>query len=108
MRRFASLRRQADFARVRRQGRRLSTKSLVIFRSDSLSGDVTSLVGITVNKSIGKAVIRNKLRRRLAAIVNETLASEGTIRLLVVARPDAAALPFSDLRAEVTSALRRA
>ena len=35
MRRFASLRRQADFARMRRQGRRIATKSLVIYRSDA-------------------------------------------------------------------------
>jgi ribonuclease P protein component len=108
MRRFASLRRQADFARVRRHGRRLSTKSLVIFRSDPLPDDVASLVGITVNKSIGTAVVRNKLRRRLAAIVNEALTPERTVRLLVVASPEAAQTTFAALRAEVTSALQRA
>jgi ribonuclease P protein component len=108
MRRFASLSRQADFARLRRQGRRFSTKSLVIYRSDPLPDDASSLVGITVSKSIGKAVIRNKLRRRLAAIVNEALAPESPMRLLLVARPSAALVPFADLRAEVTSALRRA
>jgi ribonuclease P protein component len=108
MRRFASLSRQADFARLRRQGRRLSTKSLVLYRSDPLPDDVSSRVGITVNKSVGKAVIRNKLRRRLAAIVNDALAPGGAMRLLVVARPSAALIPFAELRAEVTSALRRA
>ena len=73
MRRFASLNRQADFARLRRQGRRVTTKSLVIYRSEPFASDISSLVGITVSKSIGKAVIRNKLRRRLAAIVHEAL-----------------------------------
>ena len=107
MRSFASLSRQADFARLRRRGKRVSTKSLVIYRSDPLAGDPASLVGITVSKSIGKAVIRNKLRRRLAAIVDEALAQGTFMRLLVVARPGAAELPFGDLRAEVTSALER-
>jgi ribonuclease P protein component len=108
MRRFGSLHRQADFARLRRQGRRLTTKSLIMYRSDPLPSDPSSLVGITVSKSIGKAVIRNKLRRRLAAIVHEALAQHRAMRLLVVARPLAAQAPFIDLRAEVTSALERA
>ena len=108
MRRFASLRRQADFARMRRQGRRVATKSLVIYRSDPAPGDPSSLVGITVSKSIGKAVTRNKLRRRLAAIVHQALEHRRAMRLLVVARSDAAQTAFHDLRTEVTSGLARA
>jgi ribonuclease P protein component len=100
-----SLRRQADFARLRRTGRRVSTKSLTIYRSDSLAGECCSLVGITVSKSIGKAVVRNKLRRRLSAIVREALASQQAMRLLVVPRPAAAQASFADLKSEVTSAL---
>src|SRR5579871_1888376 len=105
MRRFASLRRQADFARLRRHGRRISTKSPVIYRSDSLPGDIRALAGISVSKTVGKAVLRNKLRRRLAAILHDALAERDTMRLLFVARPLAAGASFRDLRAEVTSAL---
>ena len=105
MRRFATLNRQADFARLRRLGRRTSTKSLVIYRSDVLAGETSSRVGITVSKAVGKAVIRNKLRRRLAAIIHEALACERASRLLVVARPVAAGLAYPELRAELTSAL---
>jgi ribonuclease P protein component len=107
MRRFASLNRQADFARLRRQGRRVSSKSLILYRADAVDGDPSSLVGITVSKSIGKAVARNKLRRRLAAIMHEALANRDAMRLLVVARPLAAQAEFGNLRAEVTSALER-
>ena len=107
MRRFASLRRQADFTRLRRQGRRISTKSIIIYTSDPLPGDSSSLVGITVSKSIGKAVLRNKLRRRIAAIVHEALALYSAKRLLVVARSQAAQTPFHELHSEVTSALGR-
>jgi ribonuclease P protein component len=107
MRCFASLRRQADFARLRRQGRRVATKSLTIYRSVPLSGDESSLVGITVSKSIGKAVTRNKLRRRLAAILHEALASRPAMRLLVIARPTAAQAPYRDLQAELASVLAK-
>jgi ribonuclease P protein component len=108
MRRFANLSRQADFARLRRHGRRFSTNSLVIYRSEPLPGDPASLVGITVSKSIGKAVTRNKLRRRLAAIVHDALAHHHAMRLLLVARPVAAVTPFGMLQTEITSALERA
>jgi len=107
MARFESLRRQADFARLRRQGRRFSTKSLVIYRSEPLAGDASSHIGITVSKSIGKAVLRNLIRRRLAAIVRESLVAKPAMRLLLVARPPAAQATFGDLRAEVTSTLGR-
>jgi ribonuclease P protein component len=105
MRRFASLHRQADLARLRRQGQRISTRNLTIYRSDAIDGDPCALVCVTVNKSIGKAVVRNKLRRRLAAIVHETLERSRPLRLLIVARPSAAQAHFAELRAEVTSAL---
>ena len=108
MRRFASLRRQADFARLRRQGRRVTTKSLVIYRSDPLAGDASSQVGITVSKSIGKAVIRNKVRRRLAAILHDALSSHRAMRLLVVVRPVAAQAPYHALQAELADALAQA
>jgi ribonuclease P protein component len=93
---------------LQRQGRRVSTKTLVIYRSNSLPSDATTLVGITVSKSIGKAVTRNKVRRRLAAIVHESLAGHGAMRLLVIARPLAAQASFGQLRAELKSALEGA
>ena len=108
MRRFASLRRQADFARLRRHGRRVTTKSLVVYRGGLFADEDSSLVGITVSKSIGKAVIRNKVRRRLAAILHETLDARPAMRLLVVARPPAADAPYRDLQAEVGAALAQA
>ncbi|HEY1653826.1 MAG TPA: ribonuclease P protein component [Candidatus Tumulicola sp.] len=107
MGRFASLRRQADFARLRQRGRRISSANLTLYLTDAPASDPTSQVGITVTKSIGTAVVRNKLRRRLAAIVHETLAQDRAVRLVVVPRPSAATLAFDRLRGEVATALGR-
>ena len=107
MRRYASLRRRADFARLRRYGRRASGRTLTLYLTDAPGDDPTSLVGITVNKSIGKAVVRNKLRRRLAAIVNDALGERQALRLVVVARPAAANADYVTLQAEFLSAFRR-
>jgi ribonuclease P protein component len=105
MRRPESLRRHADFARLRRHGRRIATQNLNLYIADAREGDASSLVGITVSKSIGKAVVRNTLRRRLSAILQELLPSQHRMmRVLVVPHPEAAAVTFADLRAEVRAA----
>lgn len=108
MNRPVSLRRQSDFARLRRHGRRISTKSLTVYLADARADDPRSLVGITVSKSVGKAVVRNKLRRRLRAIASELLTSRDAVRLLVVPRPAAADLSFAGLRTELAAAFGRA
>jgi ribonuclease P protein component len=108
MRCFASLRRRADFARLRQRGRRVNTDTLTLYRSDAAANDPSSLVGIAINKSIGKAVVRNKIRRRLVAILEDALVQPRAMRLLVVARPGAAGAAFAALRADVHAALGRA
>ncbi|MBV8149286.1 MAG: ribonuclease P protein component [Candidatus Eremiobacteraeota bacterium] len=107
MRRFVALRRKADFIALRRHGRRVSTPILTLYCGGSLPEDRSSLVGISVAKAIGIAVVRNKLRRRISAIVSDALAQRERLRLLVVPRPGAASAPFSRLRTELTTALNR-
>jgi len=104
MRRYASLRRQGEFARLRQRGRRFASGALTIYRADPFKTDRTAVVGITVGKPVGKAVVRNKVRRRVAAILQQMLADR-RLRLLVVARPLAATTPFAQLRNELERAL---
>ena len=104
MARLASLRRSAEFSRLRQRGRRIATGALTVYRADAFAGDRTAVVGITVGKPVGKAVVRNTVRRRVAAILREALAGR-RLRVLVVARPQAAATPFAQLRNELLRAL---
>lgn len=106
MRPFEGLRRGGDFARLRRRGRRTATPHLTIYRSEALPDDRRTLVGISVSKDVGGAVVRNRVRRRIAASATELLAGAARSRLLIVARPDAAAAPYATLRAELAEALR--
>lgn len=105
MRRFASLRRTADFTRLRQRGRRVAMPNLTIYRGEAHPRDERPLVGFTVTKSVGTAVVRNRLRRRLAASIHELIPPQARMRLLVVARPSAAALPYAALHEEVRRAL---
>jgi len=105
MRRFASLRRRGDFTRLRSRGRRLATANLTFFRGDAAPADPRTLVGISVSKEVGTAVVRNRVRRRLAACVHEALPEHARMRLLILARPSAAAASYGQLCDEVRRAV---
>jgi ribonuclease P protein component len=105
MRRFASLRRQADFARLRQRGRRMATPNFTIYRGEGAPVSERPLVGITVSTSVGKAVVRNKVKRRIAASLHELIPADPQLRLLVVARPSSAAASYSDVHSELARVL---
>ena len=104
MRSFASLRRRGDFARLRRHGRRIATRSLTIYRANAQGKQ--ALVGISTGRAIGGAVTRNRVRRRILAIVDE-ISRGGDLpgRLLIEARPTAASLGFDKLKSELVDAV---
>lgn len=105
MRPFASLRRRADFSRVRARGRRIQAPDLILYQAEAAAMDRLPLVGITVSKAVGNAVMRNTIRRRVAAILDGELAGRVPMRLLVVARPSANEASFETLRLQIGRAL---
>ena len=99
MRSYDSLRRRGDFARVTRRGKRSAGPALTAFVAD---GRRKTRVGITVAGTVGNAVVRNRLRRRIKAILDGyPLASPPWRDIVFIARPGAGELPFPALVAEV-------
>jgi ribonuclease P protein component len=101
------LRRKADFEAVSRQGRAYGTRLLALrwLRSE---GSVTRF-GLATPRAVGGAVGRNRLRRRLRALLRERLGEMGTgWDLLLIARPEAASASMSELRQALHSLLTRA
>lgn len=87
MRAFASLERRGDFARVTRRGKRYAGTYLTCFVADGRRG---TRVGITVASSIGGAVVRNRVRRRIKAILERYPFGAPPWRdVVVIARPGA-------------------
>jgi ribonuclease P protein component len=105
MRAYASMRRSGEFSRLRQRGQRISAGVLTLYRAEPVPSDSRSVVGITVGKPVGGAVTRNLVRRRIAAILRESLAGR-RMRLLVIARPESAQMPFARLRDDLQAALR--
>lgn len=75
-------------------------------------GSTPPRVAYSVGRRVGPAVVRNRVRRRLRAIVAEAVRPSGELApgpgaYLISVRPEAATLPFAALEAAVHGALAR-
>jgi ribonuclease P protein component len=76
---------------------------MVTFLADDAPGMPS--VAYAINRGVGGAVQRNRLRRRLRAIVHGTQLAPG--RYLISASRDAIDLPFTELAGHVHTACAR-
>ena len=99
------LRKHAQYCRVQSKGRRVGGKFLLfIFSPSSL---VHARFGLTVSKRVGKAVIRNKVKRRLREILRHHKNVLCGLDVVVIAKNNAASASFVSLKQDVTELLER-
>jgi ribonuclease P protein component len=97
----------AGFASTVRSGRRAGTRTLVLHLGSDHDG-VDPRVGFVVSRSVGKAVTRNLVKRRLRSAARERLSALPVSSVLVVrALPAAADASFAALSSDFDAALRR-
>lgn len=101
------IRDRATFEALRRHGRR-SRRGHVTVTFVATGGDDVPRVAYAVGKRVGGAVVRNRLRRRLRAVVVDAGGSLVPGAYLVAASREAAGLPYEDLKAQVTAAMTSA
>jgi ribonuclease P protein component len=95
-----------DFRQIMRRGRRSGGLLLVTHALRTEGGPVR--FGFVVGRSVGNAVVRNRVKRRLRAIAYGMLPSVATGTAVVVrALPAAATGTAAALQAEVSAALSR-
>jgi len=100
------LRRKADFDAIGRHGMVRSSRLLVL-RSLRTSGSSVR-IGLSTPRSLGGAVQRNRVRRRLRDLVREQLSAvEVGLDLLLIARSEAGSTTYSELREALRSLLER-
>jgi ribonuclease P protein component len=101
------IRDRATFEELRRSGHR-SRRGHVTVTFVAVGDDSVPRVAYAVGKRVGGAVVRNRLRRRLRAVVADLRGSLAPGAYLVAAGPEAADLPYEDLKAQVMTAMTAA
>jgi len=96
-----------DYRRIVRSGNRAGGKLCVTYCAPSSAGDPARF-GFIVSKSVGNAVTRNLIRRRLKSIADRTLRGGlSGVDIVFRALPASAQAPFAELENEANRGLRR-
>lgn len=97
----------ADFEFAMRQGSRSGRATVVVYVKQT--GNAHSMAGFAVSKAVGGAVIRNRVKRRLRAVMSELLPPlpSGT-SVVIRALPRSADVDFVRLRRDTADALASA
>ena len=105
------LRKRRDFVAMR-AGRRQHSSSFVLQmleRSDNYAAAAKTRVGYTVTKKIGNAVVRNRIKRRMRAVVHQVmpLYARRAHDYVLIGKRAALNTNFETLVAELGSSLNR-
>jgi len=118
--RVLRLKRRADFLKATRARNSAAAPGLVLqarpwSRDEARAidgappGEDTLRVGFTASRKVGKAVTRNRAKRRLRALAEEVLRAHARpgVDYVVIARAATAERRFEKLRKDMLSALKR-
>jgi ribonuclease P protein component len=104
MTKLPSLRNAREFRRVVTEGTRGRSNGVVAFSAPAAE---SGRIGIVVPGRVGGAVVRNKLKRRIRAILSQ-IETRGGSDMVVRAEPSASDLSFQELEKHVVQATSKA
>lgn len=105
------IRQRAEYLHIQGRGRKIHTPNFICFGMSRPKGDAAATparLGVTVSRRVGGAVVRNRVKRLVREAYRKQKATfpAGT-ELVIVARPEAAKVPYSAVVAELSEVGRR-
>ena len=106
MNKAVRLQKNRDYQRVYRRGRSAAMPLVVLIYMPAPGRGKRA--GFSVWKKVGKAVVRNRVRRRLKEVVRLAMPQiRGDVQMIFVARPAAAQASYAQLEQTVYKLLKR-
>ncbi len=107
LKRINRLKKRYQFNYVYKSGEHFSGDHMVLYVVSSKTKSIK--VGLAVTKKIGKAVVRNKVRRRLRELLKKQVpALKQNYNIIVVARDNITSASFETLSNELSKLLKKA
>ena len=105
MKKAVTLKENYEFRRMYQRGKSAVSGSMVVYCRKNKKG--LSRLGITVSTKLGKAVVRNRVRRRLRELyrLNKSEMKQG-YDVILVGRGRAITAPFSKMQRQYAAALK--
>lgn len=96
----------ADYSSIYKNGRKIPGRYIIVYL---LKNDLGyNRYGIVTSKKIGKAVVRNKIKRRLRAIIKDNMPKVKTsFDIVLIGRHKIGGTPFDLLEKDFTIVMRK-
>ena len=104
-----TLKKSKEFKKVYSKGNSYATKYLVLYEFNKNKGN--NRYGFSISKKIGNAVVRNKLRRRLKAIIRKLEDKKNLPEgydFIFIARKPVTRLNFQQIKKDVNKLFKKA
>lgn len=102
------LKRRNDFRRVFRAGNSNANRQFVVYVS-SRSDDGPPRIGISVSKKVGKAVVRNRIKRTVKEITRQWIPQlKSKIDIVIIARNPVAQMDYHQMESSLRHVFSRA
>ena len=94
------LKKRKDFGYIYKNGESVYSKNFVIMHTINKFKKIR--VGFSISKKVGKAYIRNKLKRQLRAIVRENISSPPPAKnYVIIPKPSIVGVEYADIAKEL-------
>jgi ribonuclease P protein component len=105
---YTVIKKRAEFLAANR-GKRFARPGFVLLVHDRNDDSPNIRLGITITKKVGNAVIRNRMRRRFRALMQEMLGGMGKPGAdhILIGRSDGIEMDFNVLRSDLAKAFAR-
>lgn len=108
--RIVVLRKRAEFLAIAAENRKWVAPGLIVQKGTSAHADASTIhYGLTASGKIGNAVIRNRARRRLRALVQTVFPQHATpgYAYVLIARATTPTRAYKELEQDLVTALRK-